>query len=113
MLKKSLRIRKKEDFERVFRSGSPLFFREIACKIAKNSTDSLRIGFSFSKKHFPLATQRNRLRRQLSAFIEESYGELPKGYDIVFFSLKKGKNIEKEELQSFILNIKRSLKDKK
>src|SRR3989344_1459067 len=64
MLKKGLRLRKKEDFDRVFRSGKPLFFNEIGCRYLEGGS-SLRLGFSFSKKHLPLAVDRNRLRRGL------------------------------------------------
>lgn len=102
MLKKSFRLKEKEDFDRVFREGKPLFFGAFGCKIAKNSLPHLRLGFSFSKKHLPLAVERNRARRILSeALATEEWEKVrEQGVDIVFFSLKKGKKINLEEFQN-------------
>lgn len=90
MLKKGLRLRTKEEFERVFRQGKPLFFGEIGCKIAKNNLGYLRVGFSLSKKHIEGAVQRNRLRRVISESILLALGKekLP-SFDVVFFTIKK------------------------
>lgn len=101
MLKKGFRLTKKEDFDRVFRSGKPLFFEEIACRYAPNNLSYLRLGFSISKKHFPLAVERNRLRRLITAAIEaENF--LPSGVDIVFFSIKKQKSANYRQFQGLI-----------
>jgi ribonuclease P protein component len=89
MLKKGFRITKQEDFDRAFRSGKPLFFGEIGCKGAKNGLDHIRLGFSFSKKHVPLAVDRNRLRRILSEAFAAQEAAWPDPMDIVFFSTKK------------------------
>lgn len=102
MLKKGFRLRKKEDFDRVFRSGKPLFFEEIACRFALNGLPSLRLGFSFSKKHIPLAVDRNRMRRVLSEAFAAMEDEWPKGVDIIFFSIKKPKKIDSEALQPLV-----------
>lgn len=88
MLKKGLRLRKKEDFERVFRFGKPLFFDEIGCRYLANAP-TLRLGFSFGKKHLPLAVDRNRLRRVLSEAFFQAKEAWPKSGDIVFFTVKK------------------------
>lgn len=93
MLKKGFRLRKKEDFDRVFRCGKPLFFDEIGCRYLKN-TPSLRLGFSLSKKHLPLAVDRNRLRRVFSHVFYEHKEEWPQGGDVLFFLIKKPKKTE-------------------
>ena len=91
MFPKSWRLRTKDDFERVFRTGKPLFFGLVGCKIAKNSHDHLRIGFSLSKKHLAKATDRNRLRRVImgACLREFSQEALTRSFDIVFFTTKK------------------------
>ena len=94
MLKKGFRLRKKEDFDRVFRSGKPLFFNEIGCRYLLSGS-SLRLGFSFSKKHLPLAVDRNRLRRVLSEAFFQLKNEWPES-DVIFFTLKKTKKISVE-----------------
>jgi ribonuclease P protein component len=99
MLKKSLRLRGKEDFNRIFRYSKPIFFNEIGCRYLSRATreitpshNPLRVAFSFSKKHLPLAIQRNRLRRVLSEAIFQLKDEWPENVDIVFFVRKKPQN---------------------
>lgn len=87
MLKKGFRLRKKEDFDNVFRFGKPLFFGEIGCKYLANK-ESLRLGFSLSKKHLANAVDRNRLKRRLTAAFGRLQAEWPAA-DIVFFTTKK------------------------
>lgn len=90
MLKKSWRLQTKEDFERVFRSGKPLFFGAVGCKVAKNDREHLRLGFSLSKKYLKTAVERNRLRRVLAeAFAISLAGRPPLSFDVVCFVVKK------------------------
>src|SRR3989344_4794249 len=115
MLKKGLRLRKKEDFERVFRSGKPLFFNEIGCRYLEGGS-SLRLGFSFSKKHLPLAVDRNRLRRVLSEAFFQLKEEWPEHGDIIFFTVKKPKKTDmttgRAIIRSLFEQIKKSQKAK-
>lgn len=123
MLKKSLRLRKKEDFNRIFHYSKPIFFNEIGCRYLSRATrktapnhNFLRVGFSFSKKHFPLATQRNRLRRVLSEAISQLKNEWPENADIVFFTVKKPQNISVSKslpvIKYFLERIKENQKRK-
>ena len=89
MFKKSFRLRKKADFERVFRQGRPLFFGPIGCRLVKNNLSHLRIGFSFGKKHLRTAVGRNAVRRLLMGrLISLDQAILKKPYDVVFFTVK-------------------------
>ena len=101
MLKKGLRLRKKEDFERVFRSSKPLFFNEIGCRYLASSSP-LRLGFSLSKKYLPLAVERNRLRRVLSEAFFQLKEVWPKGGDIVYFAFKKPKKVSIETARQIV-----------
>ncbi|MDP3957063.1 MAG: ribonuclease P protein component [bacterium] len=112
MLKKGLRLRKKEDFERVFRFGKPLFFSEIACRYLAGSP-ALRLGFSFGKKHLPHAVDRNRLRRVLSEAFFQLKEEWPKGGDIVFFTVRKPKKTDMETARQIIKSLFQSVKKQK
>lgn len=91
MLKKGFRLRKKEDFDQVFRFGRPLFFEEIGCRYLTNQ-DVFQIGFSFGKKYLPLAVDRNRLRRVISQAVLECQLLWPKRGKMVFFLSKKPKS---------------------
>lgn len=96
MLKKGFRLRTKEEFEGVFRRGTPLFFGALACKVAKNTQGHIRLGFSFSKKHIGVAVSRNQLRRFIVACFSEKEHAIP--VDVVFFMTKK---IEKGQIKTF------------
>jgi ribonuclease P protein component len=112
MLKKGFRLRKKEDFDRVFRSGKPLFFNEIGCRYLVDGT-SLRLGFSFSKKHLPLAVDRNRLRRVFSEAFFQLKDEWPERADIIFFTVKKPKKTDMEMSRSIVKSLFEQLKKAK
>lgn len=100
MLRKALRLKTTEDFERVFRKGKPLFFGAIACKITPNTLGHIRLGFSFGKKHVFRAVTRNRLRRVLSEPFsrEETHCDQHPSYDVAFFSVKR---VVKEQDKDF------------
>jgi len=104
MLRKGFRLTKKEDFDRVFQRGKPLFFGEIACRIAPNDLSHIRLGFSFTKKHLNLATDRNKLRRIISAPFESATIE-GRGMDVVFFTVKKPKIINSKTFRPIVESI--------
>lgn len=104
MLKKGFRLRKKEDFDKVFRFGKPLFFEEIGCRYLKESP-LLRLGFSLSKKYLPLAVDRNRLRRVLSQAFYERQEVWPKTGDMLFFLLTKPKEMTIERARKIVQNL--------
>jgi len=114
MLKKSLRLGEKRDFSKVFCQGKSTFFNELGCKYLVVPQPSLRLGFVFSKKHLPLATQRNRLRRVLSEAFFQLQNKWPAGVDIVLFTIKKPKKINTQInlpiIRHFLEHIKKNLK---
>ena len=63
-----------------------------------NTLPHMRLGFSMSKKHLPLASSRNRLRRVISESFSRNYGKLEG--DIAIFTVKK---IEKSEIINNLL----------
>lgn len=97
MLKKSLRLKKKEDFDRVFRNGHVIFFEEIACRFLKKPEGGFRLGFSLSKKQLPRAVDRNRFRRVFSALMTEAREVWPGATDVVFSLRRKTKVLGKKE----------------
>jgi len=82
-LSKAERLKKSEEFRRVF--GSPL---KQSCQGAKlaalsNSLDKLRLGVSLSKK-FGNAVERNRAKRQVREIFRLHKHRIQTGYDLVF-----------------------------
>lgn len=108
-------MRKKEDFNQVFRSGKAIFFNELGLKYSINHSKNLRLGFTFSKKYLPLATQRNRLRRLLSEAFFQLKNEWPTGVDIVIFAAKKAQKVDSPTslaaIKHFLKRIKENQKN--
>jgi len=104
MLKKGFRLRKKEDFNQVFRFGKPLFFEEIGCRYMKGK-ENFKVGFSFGKKYLPLAVHRNRIRRVLSQAISEYQSVWPKSGQMVFFLSKKPKKRGIAQMRVLVKNV--------
>jgi ribonuclease P protein component len=103
MLKKAFRLKKKEDFARVFRFGKPLFFKPYACKWVQNELGNDRLGFSFSKKHAKSAVLRNRLRRRMVGLYNQGYNF--NGLDIVFFTTHPVEKLEIVDLEALFKKI--------
>lgn len=84
MLPKANRLKKKKDFERVFKEGKG--FREdfLFFKIAKNNSGINRFAFIVGKKLSRKATIRNKVRRRLSALVRQKLKNLKSGHDAIF-----------------------------
>ncbi|NNM66378.1 MAG: ribonuclease P protein component [Spirochaetales bacterium] len=101
-LTKSERLKKKQDFQRVF--SSPL---RVSCQGAKllavtNSLDRSRLGVGLSKK-FGNAIQRNRAKRQIREIFRLNKGKIPKGFDVVILVYPGDFSYHERENQVFRL----------
>lgn len=105
MLKKGFRLKKNEDFSKVFRFGKPFFVGLIGCKVMKTDEVGVKVGLSFSKKLFPKAVDRNRIKRVFSHVIERRLDSLPDQSAIVLFYSKKPGNIEYQDVDRDICSI--------
>ena len=93
------RLRKNADIERVFRKGKPLFSPFLGGRFVP-AAGSVLAAFSVSKKRFPLAVDRNRMRRRLreSFRAHRKAGFVADG-EYVFFFTKQAKNPSFQEIQ--------------
>lgn len=84
MLKKQNRLKKKKEFDKVFKAGRPLFWNNLSLR-AKNRNDQKdsRFGFIISNKIDKRSTRRNALKRQLREIVRSLISELETGYDVV------------------------------
>ncbi len=66
------RLKKKKDFERVFKRG--IRFKEdfLILKTVKNDLDETRFGFVVSRKVSPKAIVRNKIRRRLKELVRRA-----------------------------------------
>jgi len=94
MLIKEKRIKKRKDFETIFRNSKSLRNNLFILKVAKNNLQISRFGFVVSQKVSKKATVRNKVRRRLVAAIKAEEKNIKSGADLVFIALS---GIEKKE----------------
>lgn len=110
MLPKRLRLKDASLFQKAFRSGKPFFFGDIACKAVFFGGERARVGFAVSKKLFPMAVDRNKMKRMLAGVVHDSYEMIPDGWQLVFFLLRKT-DLDKAESERSISEIIRKIRE--
>ena len=87
MFPKINRIKKKKDFEIIFKNSRSFKNNLFIFKIAKNSLGLNRFGFIVSLKVSKKATVRNKIRRRLSEAIKAQTNKIKTGTDLVVIAL--------------------------
>jgi ribonuclease P protein component len=87
MLPKTNRLKKKKDFETVFKKGKNFKNKAFVLKFAKNGLDYNRFGFIVSQKVSKKAVIRNKIRRRLSEILKIYTNDMEQGIDLVFIAL--------------------------
>lgn len=107
MLSKLNRIKKKKDFEIIFKKGKSFKNKLFILRFLKNNFNQSRFGFVVSQKVSKKAVIRNKIRRRLAEIIRENFKDIyssENNFDLVFISLPE---TEKKEF----LEIKESVED--
>jgi ribonuclease P protein component len=94
MLPKINRIKKKKDFEVIFKNSKSLRSNLFILKISQNNLGLSRFGFVVSKKISKKAVVRNKIKRRMSEAIKAQAEKVKSGTDLVFVTLS---GIEKKE----------------
>ncbi len=87
MLKK---LRKKEEFEKVYKKGITFLYGNIVIRFLKNGLGFSRIGVVVSGRFSKKAVERNKIKRQLRYIFQKERLLFEKNIDIVVLP-KKGK----------------------
>lgn len=87
MLPQINRIKRKKDFEIIFKNGLNFKDSFLVLKVSKNNLEITRFGFIISQKVSKKAVIRNKIRRRLSGIIWSNFKEIKKGIDIVIICL--------------------------
>ena len=94
MLSKLNRLKKKRDFEAVFKKGRSFKNNLLIIKLTANKLKESRFGFIVSQKISKKAVVRNKVRRRLSESVGKNLKLIKGGLDVVLISLA---GIEKKE----------------
>lgn len=97
MLPKSQRLRKTKEIELLFKKGKSVYLGALGLKAYPNQLNYPRFTILVNKKVSKKAVERNRLKRQLRAFLEI---ELSKtlGFDLIVICQPAALNLESAEL---------------
>lgn len=87
MLPINNRLKKRKDFEAVFKKGKGWKEDFLYLKAAKNNLKSSRFGFVVSKKFSLKAVARNKMKRMLREAVKSKIDHIKKGIDIVIVVL--------------------------
>lgn len=99
-LGKEERLRKRFQFERVYKEGKAFSGRTIRLAILANGLGANRAGFAVSKKRLKLSTQRNRVKRFLrEAYRRNKHGIKP-GFDIVLIGRETPPSLKLPEVEA-------------
>ncbi|MFH1423419.1 MAG: ribonuclease P protein component [Candidatus Nealsonbacteria bacterium] len=97
MLPGTNRLKKKKDFEYVFKQGRGLKEGFLSLKFARNSLGLTRFGFVVGQKVSRKAVVRNKVKRRLREIAKSSLGDIKKGFDVVIIVSKGAERGTKED----------------
>lgn len=106
MLPKKYRLRKNADFRRIYRSAKSISTRYLVLYPKLNRSETIRIGFSLSKK-VGKANVRNCYKRRLREIIRHNLKHIKPGCDLIFLARVPVTEIGYQELEK---NVKHLLK---
>lgn len=85
MLKKQNRLKKRSDFNYIFRKGQPCKSRFVVFYYAKNNSNDVKVGIVVSKKIGNSVT-RNRVKRLLREAVKANLEQIKTGYNLIFIA---------------------------
>lgn len=110
MLPKENRLKRKKEFEAIFKEGKTLKGNYVFLKYSKGEDDKIKIGFVVSKKVSKLAVTRNKAKRRMREIVRLRKKEIKDGMRIIIIALSPIKNAGYEEIEKDIANLLEKIK---
>jgi len=102
MLAKINRLKKRKDFELIFKKGKKFKEDFLVLKIIKNNLNQSRFGFIVGKKISKKATLRNKIKRRLRGLVRIKLGKIKKGFDVILIAKEGLENKDFWEIEEII-----------
>jgi len=83
MLSREYKLKKENDFKKVFKNGKYYQQEFIRIKILKNDLEIDRFGFPIGLRISKKAVQRNKIKRRLEEIIRLKLNQMKSGFDII------------------------------
>ena len=104
MLNKNNRLRKKYQFQYIYKSGNYLSDKSVALHFVSSKTKSVKVGFAVTKK-IGHAIKRNLIRRRLREIIRKQLPNLKQNYNIILVAKEAILETEFQNLEKQIINL--------
>ncbi len=105
MLSKKHRIKKKKEFENVFKKGKSFAESFLIIKVISNEFSFSRFAFISPSKIFKKAVERNKIKRLIRRVVESNNVFIKEGFDIILIARKEIIKKEYKEIESGTLNL--------
>lgn len=110
-MRESLSLKKAVDFQKAFKEGRRFVCPRFVIYVRKNNLVTARFGTAISKRHFKLATRRNKIKRVAKELFRKDLNGQFKGFDFVLASrvAKSSENFNKglNDLKVLMHNLNR------
>jgi ribonuclease P protein component len=106
---KSYRIRKRQDFLKVYEKGKPYFFRFVVVYVLKNDLDISRLGVTIPKK-VGSSVMRNRIKRILKESFRRVKNSFSDNFDIVVNAKKEAVKLNYDEAKEIFASLSERIK---
>ncbi|MCC5909525.1 MAG: ribonuclease P protein component [Clostridiaceae bacterium] len=103
-MKAANRLRKNEDFRRVYKKGNSMANKLLILYISKNGLDYNRAGFTVSKK-VGKSIVRSRVKRLMRESYRLNEEKIKQGYDLVFVARQGCNESNFSEIESATLHL--------
>lgn len=99
MLARKFRLRKNSDFQKLYKKGRRFTSPNLAFYYLPTNLENSQIGFVVSKKVSKKSVVRNKLRRRLSAVVEDNFLKIPRTIKAAFLIRNDFSDIKPTDLQ--------------
>jgi ribonuclease P protein component len=110
MLPRKYKLKRDNDFKRVFKQGKYQQKDFIRLRFLKNNLKISRFAFVIGLKISKKATQRNRIRRQLEEIIRLSFDQIKPSFDVVILAEKEIINKKYQEIETTLMGLLKEAK---
>lgn len=104
------RLRKKQEFENVYKQGKACSQGNVFIKFVKNNLNYSRVGFIVSSKFSKKAVERNKIKRQLRAIFQKKISLIKSEVDIVVIPRKEATTKAFKELNEDVEKVLKKAK---
>lgn len=103
-MKKKYRIKKNEEFQKIFKRGKSVANRQFIVYRLENGCGHFRIGLSVSKK-IGNAVVRNRIKRYIRQAFHELAKDISQSHDLIIIARKPAKDMNYHEVKKSLIHV--------